>query len=421
MPKVDYPKIAIKFFTKKLLEHTSKSGGKFPQKVIIGFESDIFKEYPLVTVQGFALDEDEELFEFERREEIETHGNKWRNVRLSADSKIVFDEMSEKSGIPVWLLADHGLRLAIKYKCLSGNNKWRKRIRDALKRQSLQTQTEDLNGAVQWEKVHKMRSRAKRAEEDQIVEPVQGLRPIARDRVKPKRMKGRRKIKLNLELKSVNDGVRYALDNYKDWYNTSIVEIKQLINRILLNRNPVTIEIVKKEVLDMSHQNYLLDKYISPYVYGTNKRKVSIAKDLYKLIGKEWSCPDWLMWLERLVSLWENTHPYHRIEKADLTREEWFLKYGLEFPRVLEEISNEVILNYEELKRTGIISDIDLKIKKYLGIENRIEWAYNNFDELDPLEKTEISILVNSSEGYKQEYAQLLREKLKRDKGSQPP
>lgn len=426
MPKIVYPQISIKFFTKKLLEHTSKSL-KLNQKVIMGLISDVFKEYPLVlSIEGFALFEDEAFFEVERQKERDTHGSRAINVRVSDDSKIVIKEWSEKSGIPIWLLADHGLRLTIKYECLSGNNKWRKKIRDAIKRQSLQTQTEDLNGVVQWEKVHKMRSRALRAEEAKIIETVPSLRPIARDRVKPKRMKGRRKIKLKLEVKSVNNGVRYALDNYNDWYNKNIVEVKQFINRILLNRNPVTKEVIRKQVLDVTSQNYLLGKYVSPYFYGTNKVKVSKAQDCYRAIGKEWSFPDWLMWFERLVSLWESTHPYRKIEIADLSVEEWFTKYGLELPPVLGEISNEVILNYAELKRTGIISDIDLKVKKYLGIENRIEWAYNNFDELDPLEKAEVSNLVNSSEGYYQQYAQLLREKLKRDrekrdKGSQPP
>jgi len=413
MKKVDYPKITLKFFTKKLLEHTSKSV-KLKQKLIMDLVSDVLKGYPLVTAQGFTLYEDEELFEFDRVEEEKTHGNKSGNARVSADSKIVFKELSEY-GKPVWLIADYGLRLVIKYEGLSGNNKWRKRIRDAIKRQS--SRTNDVNGRVQWKKVQKIDRRARApSKSEQIVEPTV-LRPIARDRIDYKKDKQIQRIELDLMSMSTNEAVRFALDNFHDWYHTNIAELRRFIEKIVLNRNPVTIEVIKKQVPDFRSQNHLQNKYISPYAYGLKNISVIQVRDFYIVIGKEWSYPDWLMWFERLVSFWEDTHPYRKVRKADLTIGKWFSKYELKTPDVLHGRENWVILNYEQLKRTGIITDLDIEIKTSLGIENRIEYAYFNFDKLDKIEKTEISALVNSSDGYKYQYAQLIREKLKRDEG----
>ena len=343
MKKVDYPKITLKFFTKKLLEHTSKSV-KLKQKLIMDLVSDVLKGYPLVTAQGFTLYEDEELFEFDRVEEEKTHGNKSGNARVSADSKIVFKELSEY-GKPVWLIADYGLRLVIKYEGLSGNNKWRKRIRDAIKRQS--SRADDVNGRVQWKKVQKIDGRARApSKSEQIVEPTV-LRPVARDRIDYKKDKQIQRIELDLMSMSTNEAVRFALDNFHEWYRTNIAELRRFIEKIVLNRNPVTIEVIKKQVPDFRSQNHLQNKYISPYAYGLKNISVIQVRDFYIVIGKEWSYPDWLMWFERLVSFWEDTHPYRKVRKADLTIGKWFSKYELKTPDVLHGRENWVILNYE--------------------------------------------------------------------------
>ena len=209
--------------------------------------------------------------------------------------------------------------------------------------------------------------------------------------------------------------VRYALDNFHRWYPTNIHELRSYLEYVERNRNPVTLEVITKNHHYVRGE-ILLKRYIEPYGVMGRIIPIAKAKECYQLIDKEWNYPDWMMWLDRLVSFWESTHPYRKVKNADLTIGEWFKLYGLEVPDILEERKNNVITTYTELKITGIISDLDLEIKKHLGIEDRIENALKNFDDLSSEEKAEISILVYSSDGYNHPYAQLLRERLERDK-----
>ena len=400
--------ITIKIFMKKILKHTSQGNARIKETVIMGLVSDIFKEYELIALASFTLAEDEADFEFDRTNERNTQGNRGVNVRVPADSKIVFQELSEKSGIPVWKIADHGLRIMSKYEYFSGKGtKWRRKIRDAIKGR-VKSNLKKIQ-VLETEHIEEIQT---------VVEPVASVRPIARDRVYLDKKKQIHRIKLKLELMSTNRAVRYSLENQHNWYHTNIKELRALIERVERNRNPVTLEVISKNYHHI-RGDILLRNYVEPYEGGL-LIPIDKAKECYRAIKKEWSYPDWLIWFERLVSFWGDTHPYRKVKEADLSIGEWFSRYELDVPDVLWEIENNVVLNFTQLKRTGIITDIDLKIKKSLGIEDRIEYSYNNFDDLDQLGKTEISLLVNSSEGYNHQYAQLLREKLKRDKGSSP-
>jgi len=209
MGKVVYPLITIKAFTKKRLELASKSGNKPTQKFILDTVADVLKKRELVLSSGvFLLAEDEESFEQERIEEQKTHGSSTTNVRVSADSKIMFQELSEKSGIPVWRLADHGLRVAIKYGCLMGKNKG---IREAVKRQS--SRADKSNGKIQLGKID-FEVRPRQEPENRIIGLGEGPRVVALSRRKGKR----RKIKLMLdEISDYKLSIRRILENQDIW------------------------------------------------------------------------------------------------------------------------------------------------------------------------------------------------------------
>jgi len=419
MPKVDYPKITIKFFTKKKLEHTAKSGGKFPQKVIMGLVSDLYKDHELVLAQtGFSLDEDEAFFEIERINERNTHGIKRVNVRVSADSKIVFKELSEKSGIPIWLLADHGLRLAIKYECLTGNNKWRKKIRDAIKRQS--SQDDKVNSEAQLNKIDfKARSRAQ--PDNRILGLGEGPRVIAKSR----RAREQRKINLMLhEIVDYRSAIRHLLKNQYRWDSHNYEEIDTFIERVLLNRNPVPVEFIRSvEPLTT----------INEKSYGT----VEERKELYSLLSSgarvglnklgergyaqkkmEWIIPDCFDWLDLIIKVQRLS--FREIREMTFSIKDWYEYIKLPFPIEYEDVKHERIETRQELDRIGIFEALDLKIKDVLKVLDFLEYAYVNFEKLDAEDKVYLRLKVYGSER-EHEYAQLLREKLERDKGSQPP
>ena len=191
MKKVDYPSIVIKSFTKKLLGHTSKSV-KLKEKVIVGLVSDIFKNHELIVGTRFTLEEDEKVFELERAREREIHGNRGTNVRIEADTKIMFKELSEKSGIPIWKIADNGLRLMLKYEYFTRSiRKWRKSIREAIKRQS--SREDESNGETQLKKID-FEARARAQPENRILGLGEEPRVIAKSR----RAREKRKTKLML-------------------------------------------------------------------------------------------------------------------------------------------------------------------------------------------------------------------------------
>jgi len=99
-----------------------------------------------------------------------------------------------------------------------------------------------------------------------------------------------------------------------------------------------------------------------------------------------------------------------------LTVEEWFDEIGLECSRLLEIEKEKVVLDVKHLTRTGIFADMDLKIKRILKIQDSFEYAVDNFEILEPYEKTRLESLINTPEGKDIQYAQLLREIFIREK-----
>lgn len=229
--------------------------------------------------------------------------------------------------------------------------------------------------------------------------------------------------------------IRHALDNQYRWTPFNIQEIRTYMNEIQLNLNPVTMEVVMKEV-QYVHQNYIFQKYVSPYTHGYNKLNIHIAKDFYDTLDLEWNIPPCFLWIHRLIYLWEISRkkyvdktPRHirgkywdenpkpiGLRDKNLAVKEWFHELDLPFPSELESVSDEVITNRKDLERTGIFEALDLKIKESLGIEDELEKAYHNWDSLDILEKAHIKILINTKAvSKKHPYYILLKENIEQD------
>lgn len=227
----------------------------------------------------------------------------------------------------------------------------------------------------------------------------------ARDRLKLKAPP----IKLFLhEKKDFREAIRYILDNEYHWKPFNIQEIKTYIIDLKLKLNPVTIEVIEKET-QYVHWERLINNYIFLSSRWDVRTKLEKAKDFHKAIGKEWNNPEYILYLEKLIMLWELSKGKYletriwikgkpkpkRMNLRDkyLTIKEWFPEVDLPFPPELEPVSNQVITNEKDLRRIGIFEALDLKIKESLGIEDEIEYAVHNWDRLEPLEKDHIKIL----------------------------
>jgi len=418
MPKVAYPKITLKFFTKKLLEKTSKSV-KLKEKVIMDLVFDMYKDYTLVLPRKlFSLHEDEAFFEIERMNGKKIHGNKGINVRISADSKIVSKELSENTGIPIWWLADYGLRLAIKYECLSGSNKWRKRIRDAIKRQS--SLNNKLNNEIQLKKID-FETRARVQSDNRILGLDDGPRVIAKSR----RAREKRKTKLMLhEIVDYRSAIRHLLKNQYRWDSYNHKEIEAFMEGVLLNRNPVPVEFIrsKEPLTTINEKSYgTVEERKSLYSLLSNGVRVGLNKlgeRGYTKKKMEWIIPECFDWLDIIVKVHKLS--YKEIKDMEFSIKDWYEYVGLPLSNEYEQVKHERIETRQELNRIGIAEALDLKIKDVLKILDLLEYAYVNFEELDAEEKVYLRLKVYGSER-DHEYAELIREKLERDKGSQPP
>jgi len=220
--------------------------------------------------------------------------------------------------------------------------------------------------------------------------PGQKKKPQARNRLKPKASP----IKLFLSEKGdFRKAIRHALDNQYRWIPFNIQEMKTYMSNIELNLNPVNIELIS------SHHQYirsdiLIRTYLEPYLHSGYP--IHIAKELYDYLNLEWNIPPCFLWLHRLIYLWETSRKYKGLKHENLTIKEWFAKLYLDFPQVLESVSNEFIHNRKDLERTGIFEALDLKIKESLGIEDEIEYAVHNWKKLEPLEKVHIKLLFET-------------------------
>ena len=379
MGKSVYPQITIKAFTKKRLELASKSGNKPNKKLIMDTIADVLKKRGLILANGtFLLAEDEELFEQERIEEQKTHGNSGTNALLSADSKIWLQELSEKSGIPMWRLVDHGLRVAIKYGCLRGKNKG---IREAVKRQS--SRADKLNSEIQLGKID-FEARASQEPENTIIGLEEGPRVVALSRRKGKE----RKIKLMLEeISDYRLSIRFILKHLYHADSFNYKEIDAFRERVLLNRNPVPVDFIRsKEPRSTINENS----------YGS----ISERKRLYSLLSSgvriglnrlgergnaqkvmKWIVPDCFKWLDLIVEI--NRLSYKEIKEWNFSIKEWYEYIGLPLPSEYEYVRHDRIETRQQLDRIGIAEALDLKIKKVLEMLDFLEYAYVNFEELD--------------------------------------
>lgn len=397
--------ITIKVFTKKKLTHISQGNARLKESVILGLVSDIFKDYELIALASFKLEEDEAVFDLDRMNERKTHGNRGANVRVPADSKIVFQELSEKSGIPIWKIVDHGLRLFIKYEYFSGKGtKWKRRIRDALK------------GRVKpnLKKIHVLEAEPIEEIPAVVERTVTPLKTVARNRVYPLLKFEPIQIRLELKIKDIPGSIRRALDNFYRWTPFNADEASSFLNLIEENRNPVNLEVIKKNVVNIRDRNYLVDTHLYKYKSEFTHDKKQVSIDLYKLLGIEWSCPPWIEKMRELIDFFNLSKNYREIKKMYFSNRMWFEKYEVDIPDTYRGHEDEICITAERLKRLGIAESMDLRIKELLKIEDEFEYALNHYEELDEWEKKQIESKIRW-EFKDHEYAQLLREKFKRD------
>ena len=408
MTKVSYPQITLKVFTKKILKHISQGVAKLSYEVLMGLVSDIFKDYELIVGSRFTLAEEEAVFEFERLAERKIQGSGRTNVRVPVDLKIEFNELSEKSGIPIWKIVDHGLRNMIKYEYFSGTGtKWKRRIRDALAKR-VKSNLKKIQ-FVEAEPVEEIPAVVERAR------AVPPLKAVAMNRTYPLVHLRTPKIRLMLTVEDWKNGVRRSLDAFYRWSKFNVGEVTTLMSEIELNRNPVNSEVIIKNAVNYWDRNYLIDKYLYKYNSEFTRDKKQVAQDLYELLGIEWDYPPWMKLMYKLIDFWNRAKNAVKMRSEYYTYRMCFEEFDVEVPDTYLKIIDEVIYSENDIKRTGIPEALDLRIKTALGIEDQIEYGYKNFKTLSSYEKTELRLLIKGE--YKNHsYAQLIREELERDK-----
>ena len=208
-------------------------------------------------------------------------------------------------------------------------------------------------------------------------------------------------IKLNLNTKPhYQTAIRHALDNSYRWTKYNIQEIKTYLKDKELKLNPVTIEVITtKEVYIRA------DILIREYQDRPDK-----AKALYDILDIEWKKPACSIWIERRLHLWEVSHALAGLKKEYLTTKEWYEKMEIDFPPSLEPEADDVITNRNDLERSGIVAELEHKIKEALGIDDEMENLYHTTETYTPMETFHINNLIRENPNHP--YTFLLKDKI---------
>ena len=208
-------------------------------------------------------------------------------------------------------------------------------------------------------------------------------------------------IKLNLNtITYYQTAIRHALENSYRWTKYNIQEIKTYMKDKELKLNPVTIEVITtKEVYIRA------DILMREYHDRPDK-----AKELYDILDIEWKKPACSIWIERRLHLWEVSHALTGLKKEYLTTKEWYEKMKIDFPQSLEPEANDVITNRNDLTRSGIVADLEYKIKDALGIDDELEYFYHTTETYTPIETFHINNLIRENPNHP--YSVPLKEKI---------
>lgn len=207
---------------------------------------------------------------------------------------------------------------------------------------------------------------------------IEKTRVQARNRVYPQKNKLKPlEIKLNLnEFTNFKNAIRHALDNSYRWTKYNIKEIREYISEIEKNLNPSPYYLENAK----TYQGYPTP--VTYYGFVTKK-------EAHRLLGISYHYPDWMKYLEKLVNLWELSRT-SALRKEYLTTKEWYERMEIDFPQSLEQEANMVITNRKDLVRSGIFGDLEYELKGSLKIDDELEHAYHNWNDLDSYEKTEV-------------------------------
>jgi len=229
---------------------------------------------------------------------------------------------------------------------------------------------------------------------------TQKKRVQARNRVYPPLKPKILKIKLRLnEFTRNKDAIRHALDNSNRWTEYNIKEIREYLKK-------------KEETINKSTPKWeWLEEAKTPQGYIDPDSCINFLtkKELCEKLGAPYYYPEWMKYLKDLLDLKELSRKDSAIYKENLTTKEWYDRYEIEFPKLLEPEKNMVIENRHDLIRSGIFEELEYRIKTELNIENEFEHYYHT-DELTPFDKTRIKLLIR--EKPKHPYSVPLKEKL---------
>ena len=208
-------------------------------------------------------------------------------------------------------------------------------------------------------------------------------------------------IKLNLNtFPNYQTAIRHALDNSYRWTKYNIQEIKTYLKDKELKLNPVNIEVITtKEV-------YIRADILMREYHDRPDR----AKELYEILGIEWKKPACSIWIERRLHLWEISHEYAGLKTVYRTTKEWYKKMEIDFPQSLGPEADDVITNRNDLERSGIVAELEHKIKEALGIDDEMENLYHTTDKLTKIGRFHIQNLIRENPNHP--YSVLLKDKI---------
>lgn len=241
----------------------------------------------------------------------------------------------------------------------------------------------------------------------------------ARNRVRPESRRYKpQPIKLCLQdFSNPMAAIRHAMSNSYRWSFYNIGELRNYTTDFEDKLNPLSIEMITSTP-GWNEKFIRPEFWLKPEhgcIYSLEKKR-----EVYNYYGISWNSPAWLEALKILTDLWEISRT-KELRNKYWTVKEWYASINhMLYPEVrerarreLEPDYNMVIENRNDLDRTGIFEDLEYSIKKALKIDDMIESAYHNWDDLNRWERIEVTSKINSEEGWNHRYAQLIRERLK--------
>lgn len=278
---------------------------------------------------------------------------------------------------------------------------------------------------LKWQTRMKKANKEREARERKELQKIEPLNDIIYAREKPRTRaparnpvysRKKRPIKLMLNTKPhYQTAIRYALDHSYDWTTFNVHEIRNYLIDKERELNPVNISVITS-VEVYTRADILFREYIEPYNEVGIRMLTDKAKELYRILGIEWRKPKCSIWIERLLELWEVSHPkkgqkgLRDKRTAYLTTKQWYSRMGIAFPPSLESEANDVIMNRNELERSGLIAEIEYKIKASLKVDDEIENLYYVTDELTPFDVMHAKTLIRENPDHP--YSDLLKDKI---------